>query len=276
MKATNIWASFHRNSNTSPFLRSPFEIRVEIYKWLLGDRLVHIRLAMGEIISKPWRHVVCQRGHPRHLKDSQPPFSTTARAADDWEPDHNICRWQTYYNPDTKEDSNYWDEERMHLTLLRCSRQVYTEANPILWSTNTFSIHDHHTLQKRYIRTLRLRFDLKKRFLHYRRSFLTPELMLSLSNLNTLLLILEDEFPARLVHSMAMTGKSLSEFGGNRIDSGLETLALLPLRTVSVEVHTPVLQSGEKDPLTEGWRKEYAESVRAYLLGRLSRSQALR
>ena len=284
MKATNVSPSFHQNSFVSPFLQLPLEIRLQIYQLILGNRTIHIRLAMGEIISKPWRHVVCQHGHSKHLEEQRLSFSTACRPTEEWEPGHRICRWQTYYNPDTKKGSDYWDDERMHLRVLRCCRQMYAEANPILWSTNTFSIHDHRTLkqfmaerdatQKRSIRTLRLRFDLKRRLLHYRRSFLTPELMDSLTGLNTLVLILEDEFPARLVHSMAMTGKSLSEFGGNRIDAGLETLALLPLRRVSVEVHTPQLPSGEEDPLTEGWRREYADSVRSYLLGRRTRIEA--
>ena len=273
-------ASSHRNSLASPFLRLPLEIRRELYRAILGERLVHVRLAMGDIALKPWRHVICQHGHPKHLRAEQHRSLTTARAADDWEPQHRLCKWETYYNPDTKEGSNYWDDERMHLAILRCCRQMYMEANPILWSTNTFSIHDHRTLkefmaernatQKAYMRKLRLRLDMKQRYqVHYRRQFLTPELMHSLSALNHLILILEDDFPARLAHMMALTGKSLTEFGGNRIDAGLETLSLLPLRTVDIEVLSPKSPTGEDDLLKEAWKKDYAQGIRDCLLGRL-------
>lgn len=57
----------------------------------------------------------------------------------------------------------------MHLTALRVCRQIYNEANRVLWSTNTFSFHDvvtfyrfmdtRTTCQKRLLKKLRLQID---------------------------------------------------------------------------------------------------------------------
>ena len=234
---------------------------------------------MGDILLKPWRHVVCQHTQSKNLEAEQVRFLAAPKASDDWEPQHHHCKGQTYYDPDMKENSNYWDDERMHLTILRCCRQVYAEANPILWSTNTFSIHDHSTLkqfmaertevQKGMLRHLRLRFDMTQKYqLYFRRTFLTPSLMSSLSGLHHLILILEDHFPARLAHMIAMTGKSLTEFGGNRIDAGLEALSLLPLETVDIEVLSLGCPTREDDPVKQAWKRDYAHGIRDCLLAR--------
>ena len=268
----------HENSSASPFLRLPPELRNELYKTILGDRLIHVRHAMGAISSKPWRHVVCQRGDPKHFRAEQHRSLNGTKIIDDWEPQHRLCKWETYYNPDMRDSDDYWDDERMHLPILRCCRQMYIEANQILWSTNTFSIHDHKTLQhfmedrnvvqKSRIRTLRLRIDLVQSFLYLRQSVLTPEFMHALPSIRRLELILEDAFDARLVQLRAMTGKSLTETGGNRMDAGLAMLSLLPLKSLDVIVLTSQRSVGADDPWTDAWKTEYAENVRNYILGR--------
>ena len=263
----------------SKFLGLPLEIRLMIYKALIGERLVHLRLGMSDAEPKSWRHVIC---HGDGAKMATVPITQSDiamdpesamkrdRAIDDWEPAHHSCKWRTYYESDTEKDHIRRQHFKMHLSILRCCKQTFTEANPILWSTNTFSIHDHHTLQhfmsernatqKGYIKKLRLRFDLKKRLLHYRRRILTPELMKSFPGLETLYLILEDELDPRLALTMSMTGRSLVDFGGDRIDPGLETLSLLPLKRVFVEVYTP-----DNNPSDERWRRDYAEMVQRHL-----------
>ncbi len=242
-----------------------------IYRALVGEKLVHVRLDVGGVNSRSWRHVICHGDGARISIGQQ-----GHRDADDWEPSHLWCRRKTNYDPNVSYSRNSRHEDEMHLSILRCCKQTYTESNPILWSTNTFSIHDHQTLrqflierkatQKSLMRSLRLRFDLTQRLLHFRRSILTEELMRSLSRLETLYLILEDDLSPRLAHMMAMTGKSLVDYGGNRIDPGLETLSLLPLKEAFVEVQTPEILQSDENRYTEIWRKEYAEMVQKFLL----------
>ena len=142
------YSSAHHNASASGFMHLPKEIRLEIFGALLGHRLVHIRLAMGDIALKPWRHVVCQHTRSEHLEAEWTHFLTAPKTSDDWEPQHHRCKWATYYNPDMNVHSNYWDHERMHLTILRVCRQVYAEASQVLWATNTFSIHEPHSLKQ--------------------------------------------------------------------------------------------------------------------------------
>ena len=282
LSAIDTLPSFRRSCTESLLLQQPLEIRHAIYKYVLGDRLIHIRCVYP--ISTACRHVVCQHDHVTRSAHLWDPEGVGGVSSDAWEWPHRFCHWDTYYDPDIETSSDYWDHERMHLTILRCCRQTYAEANPILWSTNTFAFHEHKSLkefmedrnesQKRCMRALHLRFDLKLNLLSARRRLLTPGFMGSLSGLRTMTLILEEQLDPRVAQSMVMTGKSLSELGGNRIDAGIENLALLPLRRVVVEVRTPRLNSGKDHPLLEKWKSEYAEKIRTYLLGRQLQTEA--
>ena len=90
--------------------------------------------------------------------------------------------------------------------------------------------------------------------------------MHSLPRLEILYLVVEEELPPLVVLMMAITSKSLAEFGGNRMDPGLEVLSLLPLKKVYVEVHTPDPLDHQEDRIIDFWRKEYAEMVQKSLL----------
>lgn len=88
--------------------------------------------------------------------------------------------WQKAYSACDPYDFDIYPSEShrlpshsfMHLTVLRVSRQLYAEANQILWTTNTFSFRTGTSLryflmtrtfhQKRSIRRLRCRMDWRR------------------------------------------------------------------------------------------------------------------
>ena len=84
---------------------------------------------------------------------------------------HSRCLIHTEFDYAVGDDTCHLKREQsfyqeMHLTALRVCRQIYSEANRVLWSTNTFSFHDvvtfYHfmdtrkTYQKRLLQKLRL------------------------------------------------------------------------------------------------------------------------
>ncbi|KAL9020375.1 MAG: hypothetical protein Q9185_002349 [Variospora sp. 1 TL-2023] len=97
-----------------------------------------------------------------------------------------------------------WERSRMRLTVLRASRQLYVEANQILWTTNTFSFTDGIALerfmktqsihQRRLIRSLRLemRWDCDEVDSEWNAA-LSKDLIKSLSGLRSLRLQVETD-----------------------------------------------------------------------------------
>ena len=86
-----------------------------------------------------------------------------------WRQPHQTCHkdlaYEMGYRPDKRPNI-----ELMHLTALRVCRQVFNEANHVLWTTNTFSFDDadptfnafidsRTTRQKQLLRNLRLCMD---------------------------------------------------------------------------------------------------------------------
>ncbi|KAL8676310.1 MAG: hypothetical protein Q9224_007299, partial [Gallowayella concinna] len=85
-----------------------------------------------------------------------------------WSVPHDDCRLD-YELPKSSGPVEYHEHEGMRLTVLRASRQMYTEANRVLWTSNTFSFPECITLkrfmmtrsihQKRLIRSLRFEME---------------------------------------------------------------------------------------------------------------------
>lgn len=63
---------------------------------------------------------------------------------------HHFCSTD-YETPDPAMTEFYYDHETMRLTLLRSCRQIYVEANAILWTTNTFSFANFIPLKRSMI-----------------------------------------------------------------------------------------------------------------------------
>lgn len=120
----------------SPLLRLPSELKDQIYELVLGGQLLHIYKKEGKI-----SHHLCQE-EISEIK-TQEIFSTSEES---WfstaiEERHTACPGTPakYYHGiyHRKKDSTQLD-----LALLSCCRQIYQEARPISFSTNTFSFTD--------------------------------------------------------------------------------------------------------------------------------------
>ncbi|KAL8975301.1 MAG: hypothetical protein Q9197_000469 [Variospora fuerteventurae] len=131
----------------------------------------------------------------------------------------------------------------MHLTVLGASRQIYVEANRILWATNTFSFSDGVTMkdfmkirnahQKRLIHNLR--FDMHVSYTEEKKwnSSLNMALFRSLTGLQTLRL--------KITYDM---GKDLWDTTKDRFVQqnsefqGLRELSILPLTSAELVIRT--------------------------------------
>lgn len=114
--------SFSHNQTTnqrSPLLSNlPLELRQKIYTYALRNHLIHILLTPSKIA-----HISCARSTPTDFaRDCYPP----AR--------HRIIPHNVSLPPSD-----------ISITLLRTCRQIYAEALPILYSSNTFDIDDLST-----------------------------------------------------------------------------------------------------------------------------------
>lgn len=134
-------------------LRLPIEIRRSIWAFALGDRLLHIRRegrrrdAAPEPADSafnrrvPWVTTccVCPYTEKQIFERSKKPFEGFEQNP------HHLCR--PAYIKENDGNPNAGHEKPSHrshlhgipIQLLRVCRQVYTEAHPIFWVTNTFS-----------------------------------------------------------------------------------------------------------------------------------------
>ncbi len=135
--------------STSSFLRLPPEIRNKIYSGLLGDRLIHLRYTDDRTLAylkrengktpasacTAWRHVICQADCPENDEDEEITYPNLGGEGEkvSWLRPHQKC--------DDSRNFLHGDRQTLPLQILRSCRQMYTEANQILWSTNTFSFN---------------------------------------------------------------------------------------------------------------------------------------
>lgn len=138
---------------------------------MLGDNLIHLaykyypdypdldieshaKLYLEEFGRTPWRHKVCEDDGPEDRPQREVVLDSIFGDIEEtpmvWP--HQGCSLDDdedeVFSPD---ELQYW-HDIMHLTILRTSRQIYAEANPILYSTNTFSFEDGMSL-KRFLTT---------------------------------------------------------------------------------------------------------------------------
>jgi hypothetical protein len=104
---------------TSPFLtKLPLELRQKIYRYALGDHLIHILLTPGRIT-----HIRCTSPTPPDLERTCCPSVL-----------NHVTTQLTLIPP-----------SEITALLLRTCRQIYTEALPLLYSTNAFDFDDLST-----------------------------------------------------------------------------------------------------------------------------------
>ena len=257
-------------------------MRYEIYKVLLGDRLVHLRHRLG--LPDKWKHVVCQQKENNGYYPDRKVLISHKYALDEWEPPHDECRYETYYDPDV-ESPTYQSHERMHLSILRSCRQVYFEASQVLWATNLFSLHDSLSMecflenrtpiQLGMMTKIRLRFDFTNDDIKGRRRALTSDALQAMGNVRSLRLIIQEAVPERLLQLKKLTGRSMTELSGNHIELDLHDMCQLRLNHVDVHVIPPLphgsydlrWEEGQLTPEAKEWRAEYEKISRQYLLG---------
>ena len=167
-----------RNASFSFLLRMPFEIRNEIWALVLGHQLIHLKYVgsirnpagVGQTKRRQiWRHIVCQCDRPEdeRFENSRLTKINGNEEIVRRQPHHDCDDERAYDIPANREQ---WGHESMDLKTLQVCRQIYNEANNVLWSTNTFSFNDaglnlHHfmnartTHQKQLLRRLRLQMD---------------------------------------------------------------------------------------------------------------------
>jgi len=255
-----------KNASTSPLLQLPLEVRNKIWREVLGDRLIHVKYRRVDPVSFPvnepwhrtsnrdqdpcrsgWRHIVCEND----CRENRPDEKVIPGGPKDigWLGPHSSCKINydvSVVKPSSRPSVALWDHKTMHLIVLRTSRQIYVEANQILWSSNTFSFSDGVTLkrfletrnvhQKRLIHNLRLFIDWQyEPNVRDWNSSLDMASVRSLSGLRSLRLQIVYSLEARDRRS----NHNLNDLLANSFYfEGLWRLSTLPLSNVEVAVRT--------------------------------------
>ena len=193
---------------------------------------------------------------------------------------------EVIYGPPGRPANPKWYsyDREMHLCLLRTCRQVYIEANRILWGTNVFSLYDGYTFssfindrslyQKGLIKKLRLVMKFGRIECQLWNDSLTIPLMKCLHSLRMVWLVINERHEAAVVEykptSMLLHSMSM-RFEANR--EGIRTLATLPLTDVSVAVTSNYIDDYNlvdyihlEDLWTRQQQDKYADAVRTRLL----------
>lgn len=264
-----------RNQLNSPLLRLPLELRNRIWREVLGESLIHLKydsqdheldfedhdsIYHSTFQRRPWRHIVCQDDGPEDRPEKK------------WVPNkwygyapgaenkvlmvrpHGDCDLN-YEEPTSSGPIDFWDHDTMRLTVLRVCRQMYVEANRILWTTNTFSFSSGRTFQrfmmtrtihqKRLIRNLR--FEMEWAFGEEKRwnSALSMPLIRSMIGLQSIRL--------NIVYDMEQSDFDLLKVDfikGTSFTEGLRKLSILPL------VHAEVLVRNHEHSSESGlWQR---------------------
>lgn len=232
-----LFTSNPQNPADSPLLRLPAEIRNLIYRAALGERLVHLICNHNYRRYPPtqgiWSHVVCERDR---IEDGSSPNylspDLSLDLSDDTRKSHVAGQRQTHEN---------WS---MSLGLLSTCRKVYHEANPILWTTNSFSFDSSFAfkrfmtpqafLQKELISSLRLEMTwfTMKGMKDWNEVF-TLQTARSLKRLRHLRLLIHYRIDGRRYLGV---GQMFDQLTHHSFMKGIQKLSTLPLTSVEVAI----------------------------------------
>ncbi|CAL8575798.1 hypothetical protein XPA_001702 [Xanthoria parietina] len=160
-------AIIERNAKVSPLLKLPSELRDKIWIEVLGGRLIHLDFDEDDDTSDSESLSDSGQLHWKH--DGLSTRLSKRTGLTGRRRDHILsavsAKSTCTLTCSTKTLEPLYDDATLHLTALRASRQLYVEANRVLWTTNTFSFPDGPTFrefmkarnihQKRLIRALR-------------------------------------------------------------------------------------------------------------------------
>ncbi|KAN0102837.1 hypothetical protein V8E51_011150 [Hyaloscypha variabilis] len=176
-KDKNTKAILKTNATNSPLLRLPQELRNKIWGYVLGNQLIHIGL-------REWHQRYTSKLTNPHLYNTICQSSITERKA--YELSKTLKNVQTtsmkpeeakillcgdrhaacYADIAVKSCDNTFTLRGLDVSALTVCRQVYVDANPILWATNTWSFHmssawrlwleNRNAIQRRLLRKVHL------------------------------------------------------------------------------------------------------------------------
>ncbi|KAL8898770.1 MAG: hypothetical protein Q9207_006539 [Kuettlingeria erythrocarpa] len=132
------------NGRNSPLLKLPEELRIKIFRDVLGDQLIHVKYDKSiTYVKEPPRisHSVCSADTTEHAAYRKSMYgSSKVPHGDDSNHYSESCekRHSSCYSTSRDEDQT---GKKLSLSLLGVSRQTYEEAHDIFWATNTFSFH---------------------------------------------------------------------------------------------------------------------------------------
>lgn len=147
-----VEAIFQRNASTSPLFKLPREIRNIIFSYVIGHQFIH--LVYRSAIPK-FHHALCTAamsedeaynefvsGHS-HISSIDP----AGHHSISFRERHARCSPWSARDGLLPYDPSKINKPMLNLSILRACRQIYEEANVLLWTTNTFSFERHATLQ---------------------------------------------------------------------------------------------------------------------------------
>ena len=273
--------SLARNARESPILRLPSEVRQLVYRALLGDRLIHFNYGFSDddflfdsnetayqIIfreSALWP-TVCEEDCPEDSPGKEIKSSTDTS--------------ETYMlrpHIDCMSNGSYGRSEKLDLRALRCCRHMYTEANNILWTTNTFSFYrslvfkqfmmTRSSSQKQLIQSLRIHYNQSNRDWQAWNGAFSMAVIQALKGLRRLRLCIEWDLPAVTI---APSKQSTQRVVNIIAHDDLVRLSTLPLEHVEISVkHLSRFQDdsdNEETLWTETDMKEYGDNIQRMLL----------
>ncbi|OCL14808.1 hypothetical protein AOQ84DRAFT_230289 [Glonium stellatum] len=129
-------AILERNSNQSPLLRLPAEVRNQIYEYALSRELVHVDV-QGKESSREVCHWLCSAviSEQEAYDQSQVPLEIHH---DDQIPLYST-RHERCVKPTSRRGSLGRRQKVLHMELLRSCKQVYQETALLPYTHNTFS-----------------------------------------------------------------------------------------------------------------------------------------
>lgn len=240
---------------------------------MLGDRLVHLERA-PRCQGLTFKHIVCEDDRPEdELVESYSYTNSNGDVETFWRQSHHDCDKHLSYHPGL--DPKRWGHESMHLKVLRVCRQIYSEANHVLWTTNTFSfrntfsfddfMEERTNLQRRLLKSLRLQMNWAwGDDLHWKHAFSTTTII-SLAGLRNLRLQINHSVEAGFYQRAKTCGNKLALFEPKHL-AVMHRLALFPLIDVEVFVGVHFQQCNHDAYGMARNRKEYAEAIRKVLL----------
>lgn len=219
--------------------------------------------------SSAWRHVICQADCPENQEDQKTTYPDLDGDGEEvvWLGPHSKC--------DDSMDSLYGDRETLPLQILRSCRQMYIEANQILWSSNSFSFNEsiaskcfmgtRTVIQKRALKRLRLEMEWHLGGHKEWDSALSIAVIRSLHGLQHLRLNIGCSMRSKDYDNIK---KRFTGLYGTIFVGGLEKIATLPLTSVEIFVKNTahIFEDGGENLWSEAERTEYAESIRSLLL----------